>query len=228
MVESRVKTTFSSIAHRYDVTNSVLSLGLHKLWKKKLVKLLPDFDSPFVLDLCCGTGDITLLLSRKYSDGKVIGIDFCDEMLGLAEERKKSRSNISFRKANALSLPFSENSFHVVTVGFGMRNIANRKRALEESLRVLKKGGVFASLEFAPSSVFIFPPLYRFYLNRVLPAVGGLITGDRMAYHYLASSIEAYYEPEEFAELMKSTGFKKVSYRLLGSGAVAIHQGFKE
>jgi demethylmenaquinone methyltransferase/2-methoxy-6-polyprenyl-1,4-benzoquinol methylase len=229
-VESRVKATFSSIANRYDIANSVISCGLHKLWKRNLVDHLPNYNPLKALDICCGTGDISFLLAKRYPHAQVVGVDFCEEMLELAEVRREKSSvvNVEFTKANALSLPFPENSFQVVTIAFGMRNIVDRERALKRVLKLLTKGGIFVSLEFTPPVVCIYPSLYRFYLGKVVPFLGGLITGDKMAYHYLVSSIEEFYKPEEFLQLMRKVGFKKVNYTLLNGGVVAIHQGFKE
>ncbi len=229
-MESRVRATFSSIASRYDLANSIISLGLHKLWKRNLVGHLPHYYPLKALDICCGTGDISFLLARRYPHAHVVGVDFCEEMLELAGVRKEKYDavNVEFMRGDVLSLPFPKDSFHIVTVAFGMRNIVERERALEVIFQLLRKGGVFACLEFTPPEVSISPSLYHFYLNKIVPFVGGLITGDGMAYHYLASSIGEFYKPGEFLELMKKTGFREVNYRLLSGGVVAIHQGVKE
>lgn len=229
-MESKVRATFSSIANRYDLANSIISLGLHKWWKKTLVGSLPHYYPLKALDICCGTGDISFLLAKKYPHAYVVGVDFCEEMLELAEARKEKWGmvNVEFVKGDILSLPFPESSFHIVTVAFGMRNIVDRERALKVIFRMLRKEGIFVCLEFTPPKVSIFPSLYHFYLNKIVPFIGGLITGDGMAYHYLASSIDEFYKPGEFLELMRKTGFREVNYRLLSGGVVAIHQGVKE
>lgn len=225
-MEDQVKSIFSSISGRYELTNSILSFGQDRHWRRVTVDKLSLVGKEKVLDVCTGTGDLAFLLSERVKKGgEVVGVDFCQEMLRMAEERvqKSGKKNLFFKKANALDLPFSSESFDVVTIAFGLRNLTDREKGLREFRRVLKNGGKLAILEFSPPSKGLKGKLHLYYLKKIIPFLGGLVTGERDAYSYLAASIEAFPTPEELASMILSSGFSSVSVHIFTFGAVSLH-----
>lgn len=225
-MEEQVKSIFSNISGRYELANTVLSFGRDKHWRRVTVEKLSLEGSERVLDICTGTGDLAFLLSEKLDKGgEVIGVDFCQEMLQIAEERvkKAGKKNIFFEKANALKLPFSSESFDVATIAFGLRNLSDRRKGLEEFRRVLKSQGRLAVLEFSPPSKGLKGKAHQFYLKKVIPFLGFLVTGEKEAYSYLATSIEEFPSPEELRLMILSSGFSSVSVYSFTSGAVSLH-----
>lgn len=229
MPKTQVKEIFSSIANRYDLANSVLSLGFHYRWKQKLVKAVSLNQPTGVIDLCCGTGDVSVLLAKGIPQAEVVGVDFCQEMLKLAHQKleREKLPNLKFCQADVTNLPYEDEFFSAATVSFGLRNVTNLNQALKETRRVLKQGAWLACLEFTPSTNSAFPSLYRFYLQRLAPWLGGFITGQPSAYQYLASTIENYFLPEEFVLFLEKAGFKEVSAEPVGSGIAYLYRGFK-
>ena len=214
---------FSRIAPRYDLANRVLSLGLDLLWRKKLVERLVKLKPTpqRFLDIACGSGDILRLALKSFPKGVLfIGLDPCGEMLDIAQRRLSK--NVFLLKGRAENLPFKGESFDIATVAFGVRNFADRKRGLDEIYRTLRGGGVLGILEFSPpSNGNIFEHLGWWYTKRVVPLLGGLITGDREAYGYLASSIERFPTAEKFLSELEGVGFRPLKVeRLTPSPAV--------
>lgn len=225
-MEEKVKLIFSNISGRYELANSVLSFSRDRYWRRMTVDKLSLKGKEKVLDVCTGTGDLAFLLSeRLQKGGEVVGIDFCQEMLQIAEERARNdgRKNLYFKKANALNLPFSSGSFDVVTIAFGLRNLTDRGKGLREFRRVLKKEGKLAVLEFSPPSKGLRGKVHLYYLKKVIPFLGGLVTGERKAYSYLAASIENFPPPEELKSMILSSGFSSVSVHTFTFGAVSLH-----
>lgn len=218
-----VRGMFGRIAGRYDLLNHLLSFNLDKRWRARTVKRVSDRLVPGarVLDLCCGTGDVLLALEKH--DGRILGSDFCHPML--LEARRKTRSPLF--EADALNLPLNDNSLDLITCAFGFRNLANYDKGLEEFLRVLKPGGVAAILEFSQPTNRVFGALYGFFSVRVLPWVGGMISGSRDAYSYLPESIRKFPGAENLASQMKAAGFTRVEFERMTGGAVALHLGYK-
>jgi demethylmenaquinone methyltransferase/2-methoxy-6-polyprenyl-1,4-benzoquinol methylase len=222
---------FSRIAPRYDFLNHFLSFQLDRLWRRRVVRrfrhILARKDAR-VLDLCCGTGDLALAL-RAGGRARVFGADFAHAMLVLAEQKSRAYSEgqvfrrVAFLEADALALPFEDASVDLVTTAFGFRNLANYERGLAEMYRVLRVGGEVAVLEFAEPRGALFGPLYRFYLRRVVPRLGGAISGNPAAYSYLPSSVAKFPTPKELAALMSDAGFADVRCELWISGSVALH-----
>jgi demethylmenaquinone methyltransferase/2-methoxy-6-polyprenyl-1,4-benzoquinol methylase len=230
---NKVREMFTEIAPRYDLLNHLLSLQLDRLWRARTARhLRPIFvrRETCVLDLCCGTGDLAISLNRKYW-ARVIGVDFAHSMLMLA--RKKSARlhsktlaqlrPIGYIEADALRLPFADGTFDLVTTAFGFRNLANYEAGLREIQRVLKPGGTVAILEFAEPPEGRMGDLYRWYFCKVLPKIGGLISGDQVAYKYLPKSVARFFRPSELAALMSAVGFHSVDYRVWTFGTVALH-----
>src|SRR5580658_5778580 len=210
---------FGRIAGRYDLLNHLLSFNLDKRWRARTVERVSNLPHARVLDLCCGTGDLLLALKG----GLVLGCDFCHPML---LEAQRKGPNPLF-EADALALPLKDNSLDLITCAFGFRNLANYEKGLEELLRVLKPGGVAAILEFSQPTNRAFARVYGFFSGRVLPWVGGMISGSRDAYSYLPESIKKFPGAEELAGAMRSAGFARVEFERMTGGAVALHLGWK-
>jgi demethylmenaquinone methyltransferase/2-methoxy-6-polyprenyl-1,4-benzoquinol methylase len=234
----KVREMFTQIAPRYDLLNHLLSLQLDRLWRARTARLLHSIlDRPdaLVLDLCCGTGDLAFALARA-GKARVIGADFAHPMLVRA--REKSASVISplnpsaappmpFFEADALRLPFADAAFDLVTSAFGFRNLANYEAGLREIQRVLKPGGTIAILEFTEPPDSLLGDFYRWYFCKVLPRIGGLISGDRSAYTYLPNSVARFFRPPELAALMSAVGYKSVDFRAWTLGTVALHTALR-
>ncbi len=225
-----VRGMFGRIAPRYDLLNHLLSFNLDKRWRARTVaRVAQVLERPDtrVLDLCCGTGDVALALERR-AGRPVLASDFSHPML--VEARRKFASR-GFRtplfEADALALPLADASLDLITVAFGFRNLANYQRGLEEMLRVLKPGGTAAILEFSKPSNRAFGALYGFFSTRVLPRVGGMISGSPEAYSYLPESIRKFPGAEQLAEEMRRGGFSHVTFERMTGGAVALHLGRK-
>lgn len=223
-----VRGMFARIAGRYDLLNHLLSFNLDRLWRahaaRRVAHILAQPEAR-VLDLCCGTGDMLLALQAR-SGRPVLGSDFCHPMLAAAHRKIAARGvRPALFEADALALPLPDASLDLVTIAFGFRNLANYQRGLQELLRVLKPGGVAAILEFSQPTHRPFAALYGFFSRRVLPAVGGLVSGFRDAYTYLPESIEKFPGAEALAEEMRRAGFARVEFERLTAGAVALHVG---
>ncbi|MEW6218567.1 MAG: ubiquinone/menaquinone biosynthesis methyltransferase [Thermodesulfobacteriota bacterium] len=225
-----VREKFAAIAKRYDLLNSVLSMQVDRYWRYVTTRLLAEFPAGPVLDLCAGTLPLSLELARQARDRRVVAIDFCEDMLraGRAVLPADGRRGRIFPVCgDGEEIPARSDAFWGITVAFGVRNLSRTERGLAEMHRVLKPGGRLLILEFSRPSSSWFGPLYRFYLNRVLPKVAGAVSGDREAYEYLASSIAAFYEPAELLAMMTRAGFVAVEARPLTMGIVTIYSGRK-
>jgi demethylmenaquinone methyltransferase / 2-methoxy-6-polyprenyl-1,4-benzoquinol methylase len=218
-----VRGMFGRIAGRYDLLNHLLSFNLDKRWRARTVKRVANIlarPDAQVLDLCCGTGDLLLALKGRA----VLGSDFCHPML--LEARRKSPDSPLF-EADALALPLKGESLDLVTCAFGFRNLANYEKGLDELLRVLKPEGVAAILEFSQPTNRVFGVLYEFFSTRILPRIGGMVSGSPDAYSYLPESIRKFPGAEDLAAKIKAAGFKRVEFERMTGGAVALHLGYK-
>lgn len=219
-----VRGMFGRIAGRYDLANHLLSGNLDRLWRRRTVRrvrhILQRPDAR-VLDICCGTGDLMIALTNA-GRATVLGSDFCHPMLVGA--RTKSAGARLF-EADALQLPIRDASLDLITVAFGFRNLTNYEAGLREMRRVLRPGGMAAILEFSQPRGALFSTVYYFYSRRILPWIGGMLTGSRDAYQYLPESIRKFPEADELAEAMQAAGFAEVRYENLTGGAVALHLG---
>jgi demethylmenaquinone methyltransferase/2-methoxy-6-polyprenyl-1,4-benzoquinol methylase len=231
-----VRGMFGRIAPRYDLLNHLLSFNLDKRWRARTVERIAailDRPDARVLDLCCGTGDVLLALETRrlgpaLGRQPVLASDFCHPMLTEARRKIAVRG---FRspvfEADALALPLASDSLDLITVAFGFRNLASYQRGLEEMLRVLKPGGVAAILEFSQPPNRAFAALYGFFSTRVLPLIGGMISGSPDAYSYLPESIRKFPGAEALASEMLRSGFSRVEFERITGGAVALHLGYK-
>jgi demethylmenaquinone methyltransferase/2-methoxy-6-polyprenyl-1,4-benzoquinol methylase len=222
-----VREMFSGIAGRYDLLNHLLSANVDKRWRRtvraKLEKILDD-PRAIVLDVACGTGDLSIEL-RRGGKATVIGTDFCRPMLAIAKEKAAS---IAFIEGDAMALGFADETFDAVTIAFGLRNLSNVADGLTELNRILKPGGKLVILEFSSPVVPGFRGAFNFYFSKVLPRIGGLVSGSRGAYEYLPDSVSKFPDQKNLTAMMRKAGFVKVEYSNLTGGIAAIHQGIKE
>jgi demethylmenaquinone methyltransferase/2-methoxy-6-polyprenyl-1,4-benzoquinol methylase len=223
-----VRGMFGRVAHRYDLANHLLSGNLDRLWRAHTVRRVrPILERPGAraLDICCGTGDLLLALART-GRGLVLGSDFCHPMLmGASQKIAKRHAHAVLFEGDALCLPIRGASLDLITVAFGFRNLANYEAGLVEMRRVLRPGGMAAILEFSQPGNRLFAAVYTFYSRRILPLIGGALTGSRDAYRYLPESIRKFPDAPQLAEAMRRAGFHEVTYEYLTGGAVALHLG---
>jgi demethylmenaquinone methyltransferase/2-methoxy-6-polyprenyl-1,4-benzoquinol methylase len=232
--QGRVDDVFHSVARRYDLMNDLMSAGLHRAWKDALLTAVnpPKGDRSFrLLDLAGGTGDVAFRVAQAGGAGTHVTVcDINAEMLTVGAERAAQRGldhAVTFEQGNAEELPYAGKSFDCVTIAFGIRNVPRIARALAEAHRVLKIGGRFLCLEFSAVDVPGLDTLYELYSFKVIPRIGQAVTGDREAYQYLVESIRKFPRPQAFARMIEAAGFRRVTFRLMTGGVVALHSGWK-
>src|SRR5712691_10936846 len=214
---------FDRIARRYDLVNTVLSLGTDGGWRRRAARETSLKAGGSALDVACGSGKLTAELARiGGAKGRVVGLDFSPEMIAIARLR---HPGIEFMEGDALSLPFEDASFDAATIAFGLRNLADPVRGLREMTRVLKPGGRAVVLEFVKPPRGPVGSAYRLYLRTLLPTVGGVISGQRSAYRYLSDTVDSYRTPDELRALAEVAGWKGVRYVQLGAGTVGLMSG---
>ena len=227
--KEQVAQMFDNIAGRYDLLNSILSLGIHKGWRKKCVNLLEKKQPKKILDVATGTGDFAIECA-KLKPESIIGIDISDGMLKYGREKLKNLkldSLISLKNGNAETIAFPDNSFDAIVVGFGVRNFQNLTTGLSNLHRMLKPGGQLVVLEFSyPTNAFI-KGFYNFYFSTVTPLIGKIFSKDTRAYSYLTESVKAFPNNEKFTGILNELGYKETSYKSLSFGIAAIYQGVK-
>ena len=226
-----VGEVFSSVAGNYDLMNDLMSLGIHRVWKRYFVATAQVKRGDRVLDLAGGTGDIAALLRDRVGDeGEVVLGDINGEMLRTGRDRMTDRGRVRglrYVQCNAEVLPFPDASFDLVTIAFGLRNVTDKDAALREMQRVLRVGGQARVLEFSQVKADWFRPLYDFHSFKVLPRLGRLFAGDEDSYRYLAESIRQHPPQDELRSMLEAAGFGRTRYRNLSGGIVAIHDGWK-
>lgn len=227
----KIQSMFAGIASRYDLANTILSLGIHHVWRKQVVKLSGAQPGMKVLDCATGTGDLALEFKRVVgSGGEVIGTDFCPEMLETAPlKAKQNQLDVAFAVADVMNLPFDDGSFDISSISFGIRNVQDPLRGISELARVVKPGtGRVMVLEFGQMRVPVIRELYNVYSSHILPRIGGLITGKPEAYKYLQSSSARFPCGEQFVGLMNSTGmFSQVTATPIMFGLAYIYSGIR-
>jgi demethylmenaquinone methyltransferase/2-methoxy-6-polyprenyl-1,4-benzoquinol methylase len=229
--QKMVDGIFSSVAQSYDVMNDVMSLGLHRLWKREAVALSFVRPGEKVLDLASGSGDLAYLFFKKVGEsGQVIMTDINGSMLSVGRQRMENRGNLSkiyYALTNAEKIPFPSNSFDIVSIGFGLRNVRDKDQALREIFRVLKPGGRAIILEFSKPSMELFSSIYDAYSFRLLPKFGKWIANDEASYRYLVESIRRHPDQSTLGGMMQAAGFDQVKWFNFSGGVVATHRGYK-
>ena len=227
----RVRGVFDSVASRYDIMNDLMSFGIHRLWKHIAIDLANVRSGQQVLDLASGTGDLAARFAALVGpQGKVVMSDINAAMLEEGRKRMIDSGhvgNVEYMQIDAEKIPFADNSFHCVTIAFGLRNVTDKEQALREMLRVLKPGGRALVLEFSHPGSKPLSKLYDLFSFKALPFIGKLVTNDADSYRYLAESIRMHPDQESLLQMMQNSGFERCDYHNLTGGIVAIHRGFK-
>jgi demethylmenaquinone methyltransferase/2-methoxy-6-polyprenyl-1,4-benzoquinol methylase len=229
--ESKVASVFHSVAAQYDVMNDLMSFGIHLLWKRFTIDASGVRPGNKVLDLAGGTGDLTAKFSQLVGrEGKVILADINSSMLNVGRDKLRDKGlvqNIEYVQANAQYLPFEDNTFDIVTIAFGLRNVTDKEMALSSIFRVLKPGGRLLVLEFSKPEHELISKAYDFYSFNILPKMGELVAKDGDSYQYLAESIRMHPDQETLKGMMDNAGFEQTSFKNLTGGVVALHKGYK-
>ena len=227
----RVRNHFDTVAQKYDVLNTLLSFGIHYYWKRRAVKLLALKPGDRIIDVCGGTGDLSILATRKVGPaGRVVLYDMNRTMMSVGRGKSTNaaaRKKILYVQGDAERISFCSDGFDVAMVGFGVRNLTHMEEGLREMYRVLKPGGRFMCLEFSKPTAPLFRQLYDFYSFHIMPLIGFLFTGSRQAYTYLPESIRLFPPPAEFSGKLEEIGFQRVTYLPLTNGIAVVHAGQK-
>ncbi len=229
---------FDRIARRYDLANDLISLGMHRLWKARAIKELGLFTDGKYLDACTGTGDLAMsIVSSENFKGQVLGLDFSSQMLEVAKSRSEKAiqsgklagtgASIEWRQGDAQALPFPDNTFDGATISFGLRNLTDLQKGLNELARVVKPGGTVVNLDLGQPTMPIFTPLFLFFFHHIVPIIGEIVQQDRKAYTYLPESRKNYPHPKALTEMFEKAGLMDVQWVPLAMGSVAMHVGKK-
>ena len=225
-----VREMFAGIAGKYDFLNHFLSINIDKRWRRKVSAQLKDVlenPSALVLDVACGTGDLSIELQQN-AEAKIVGTDFCRPMLAVAQDKNpKNNLKIPYLEADGMNLAFADETFDAATIAFGLRNFSNWENGLRELRRILKPNGKLVILEFSAPVIPGFRQIFNFYFAQILPRVGGAVSGSRGAYEYLPDSVSRFPDQKNLAALMRQIGFADVEYKNLTGGIAAIHAGTK-
>lgn len=229
--QEMVATVFHDVAQKYDLMNDLMSMGLHRVWKWLTCYLADVKPNHYILDLAGGTGDLSKILAKKISnDGKIILSDINNSMLNYGRDKLINNNlltNIEYVQANAEILPFADDSFDLVTMAFGLRNVTDKQKVLNEIYRVLKPNGQLFVLEFSKPQYSFLEKIYDLYSFNILPAIGELVTGKREHYQYLVESIRMHPDQETLKQMFQTAGFNKCQYNNFHGGVVALHRGYK-
>jgi len=226
----QVEAMFNDIAPKYDFLNHFLSLGIDKIWRRKVIRKIINDNPTDVLDIATGTADLAILLARKHPRVNIIGIDLAENMLAVGRKKVEElnlSNRIVLKQGDSLSLPFMNDSFDVAMVAFGVRNYENPVKGMEETLRVLRKNGKFYVLEFSMPRRFPMAQFYRFYFWAILPLLGRMVSGHKQAYTYLPESVNAFPDGNNFILLMQKAGFSECKFKKLSFGIATIYEGKK-
>jgi demethylmenaquinone methyltransferase/2-methoxy-6-polyprenyl-1,4-benzoquinol methylase len=221
---------FGRVHQKYDLLNHVLSFYLDKGWRKSLVDQIETMNVSRILDVCTGTCDLAMEFAMRYPEAKVMGIDISDQMLkiGLIKiERARLNGRILLQQSDLFHLPFKDEVFEIVSIAFGLRNLHDFRSGIKEMVRVLKKDGLLLILELSLPQVPLLKNVYPFYLKKILPKIGGLISGSKSSYAYLSSSIIGFPKRDEVIKLLKAEGLRNITYQGLSGGIASIYRGKK-
>ena len=228
--KEKIREMFDGIAADYDKLNHLLSLDVDKSWRKRAIKALRTDSEPVILDLACGTGDFAIAIAKAIPEAHVTGVDLSEGMLAVMREKVEKQGledRISAEIGDGENLRFPDGTFDDVTIAFGIRNFEDRARGLEETMRVLKPGGKLVVLELSRPEAGLLRRIYDFYFLRVLPRIGGSISGDRAAYSYLPASVKSFPGKETFMKMMSDAGFVDVAHKSLTFGICRMYTGNK-
>jgi len=228
-----VHRQFERIARRYDLTNDVISMGMHRLWKQRAVDELGCKGHGRYLDVCCGTGDLALTIAARLSDrAKVTGVDFSESMLAIAQDRgrrawrrEKTACELEWRRGDAQDLPFASNSFDGAIISFGLRNLTDFQAGINQMRRVVRPGGKVINLDLGDSTLPWFAEAFNMYFRHVVPVIGAVLQNDRQAYTYLPESRRTYPKPAQLSAMFEEAGLVEVRHIPLALGSVALHVG---
>lgn len=228
-----VHRQFERVAARYDLANDVISMGMHRLWKRQAVSKLSLEPGKEYLDICCGTGDLALFLAETGgADVRVTGLDFSANMLSIARQREVARrrqnnklASLTWVEGDALHLPFADDSFSGSIISFGLRNLIDYPKSIKEMCRVVKPQGKVVILDLGRATLPIFKEVFHLYFRYLVPVLGEIIQGDRQSYTYLPESIKFYPQPRELTAIMEESGLQGVKHYSLAFGSVALHVG---
>src|SRR5690625_3312745 len=229
--EERVHHVFEKIYNKYDSMNSIISFQRHKSWRKNVMKQMAVRQGASALDVCCGTGDWTLSLSEQVGNsGKVVGLDFGENMLSVAKQKKEdlNAKNIQFIHGNAMELPFEDNTFDYVTIGFGLRNVPDYLTVLKELYRVVKPKGIVVCLETSQPTLIGFRQLYYFYFRFIMPMIGKVFAKSYQEYAWLHESAKDFPDKKELKQMFLEVGFSQVKIKSYTGGVAAMHMGYKQ
>lgn len=228
---NRIKEMFSSIAHRYDFLNFLLSMGLDRYWRRVAIDQLNIIPGEKYIDVAAGTGDMAIEIAKRgVINTEITAVDFSPNMIMFGKEKVKKlhlKNKVKFHLADGENLPFEDNSFYSAVCAFGIRNFSNPPEGLKEIRRVIKEKGLLLILEFSTPKSRIFKFFYYFYFKKMLPLIGGLVSGKTSAYRYLPDSVLNFYTQEEFKIIMQKAGLKKVNCFNLTFGIVTVYIGYK-
>jgi len=225
----KVHQVFQTINDNYDRMNDIISLRQHRKWKKVMIDKICAAENKKILDVCCGTGDISLWLAARMPEAQVTGLDFADKMLRTAKRRQKEQGlkNISFRLGNAMQMPFADNSFDCAVISFGLRNVPDYLQTVKEMRRVVRPGGAVYCLDSSSPSSFWVKPFFRLYSDLFIPLAGRLVAHHKSEYQWFIDSTAAFLSKEELKKLFGEAGLKDVRYQSFLCGASALHEGYK-
>jgi len=224
-----VQKLFSEVSKKYDLMNDIMSFGTHRLWKKRLIEIMNINSKDKIIDVGSGTGDLTKIILKENKNALIYSVDLNLEMLNEAKKRfnEQQKKNIKFINANAENLPFENNFFDKYVISFCLRNITYIEKALYESFRILKPGGIFYCLEFSTPSSSVINKIYSKYKNKIVPIMGEKVANNKNAYKYLEESISQFPNQKILLDKINNAGFTNTSYINLFDGIVSIHIGFK-
>ncbi|WP_353421119.1 demethylmenaquinone methyltransferase [Staphylococcus delphini] len=226
--KAQVHEVFQNISGKYDRLNNIISFEQHKVWRKKVMKEMNVQAGTIALDVCCGTADWTIALSQAVGpEGEVTGLDFSENMLKVGEEKTSHMDNIRLVQGDAMALPFDDNAFDYVTIGFGLRNIPDYSKALSEMYRVLKPGGMAVCLETSQPTMPVFKQGYRLYFKFVMPIFGKIFAKSKQEYEWLQQSAFDFPDRETLKKMFEDVNFEIVKVRSFTGGVAAMHLAYK-
>ena len=238
MITTKIKSTendihkmFVKIATKYDLLNNLMTISLHKKWKKEMIRLaLKEIPNPKnAIDLCSGTGDLAIIINELYQNTNILCIDNCNEMLKIAKDKtqKLNLKNVNFLLSNVEDLSHNEFKSDLITIGFGLRNVINKEKCIENIYKILNNNGVFACIDLGHPTNLIWKKIFFYYFFNIVPKLGQIFAKDKDAYSYLPNSLLTYYNQEELKQILLKKGFRKCYYKNILGGIIAIHIAVK-